>query len=39
MTYSAKASNNALNADAFLVRYAHYKLTGYGWRGTSIHNV
>jgi len=24
--------NKAVNADAFFVRYAHYKCAGYGWR-------
>ena len=28
--------NRAVNSDAFFVRRAHYKCTGYGWRYTSI---
>jgi alkyl sulfatase BDS1-like metallo-beta-lactamase superfamily hydrolase len=24
--------NKAVNADAFFVRFAHYKCAGYGWR-------
>ena len=26
------ALNNAVNSDAFFVRYAHYECVGYGWR-------
>lgn len=25
-------ANKAVNSDAFFVRCAHYKCTGYGWR-------
>lgn len=31
-----KASNKAVNADAFFVRCAHYKCAGYGWRYVKI---